>query len=214
MTTTTKAKRRNGAANTHHRGADAAHDTEHRDTSLDDAVERWQLGLAKEGLHDELTASNALLRGAQALREMQISAARSTQRAHAKAAEQLAAARSVSELSRVAMQLAQTDTEAALRYWTDWAGIAVRTGLDSWNDALGMFARAQALTQEAAQRWSDAAAAAKPETLQAQVEHVTTPLTASPLVWPAQEALREMVSLGSRPWWWAASAPEAGRPPH
>jgi hypothetical protein len=214
MTTTSGTKRRNGAPAARHR-ADAAH-VEHRDNDirLDDVVEHMQLGLAKEGLHDELTASSALLRGAQALREMQIEAARSTQRAHAQAAEQLAAARSVTDVSRVALQLAQTDAEAALRYWTDWTGIAVRTGLDGWSDALGMVARAQALVQQAVQQWGDVAATAKPEALQAQMEHLSAPMAASPLVWPAQEALREMVSLGSRPWWWAANPAAAGRATH
>lgn len=183
---------------------------EHRDGGFENVLERWSFGVAKESLAEELGVSSAVLRGAMAVREMQIEAARRTHAAHAKAAEQAKAAHSVGELSSVGLMVAQADAEGAVRYWSELASIVAKSGLESWNEAFGAWARTQGIAQSVGQQWLEAAASARPETLEAQVEHATTPVTSSPFVWPAQEAVREAMTVGARSWnEWLGNAVQA-----
>lgn len=212
MTAKTRGRRRNGAAD-EQPSATPTGDGQGRDATFDDVIERFSIEVAREGISDELGASAAVLRGSIALREMQADAARRTQAMHEKAVEQLQSARSVAELASVGMMLTQGNAEAVVRYWTDYAGIATRTALESWNEAIGALARTQQIVQAAGRQWLDAAAAVRPDVVEAQVEHVTTPVTSSPLVWPTQEAVREAISAGTRSWneWLGSAMPAAAQ---
>lgn len=210
MSDKTRTRRRaNGAASEGHSTAAADNGTRTGDAGADSAVERWSFGFARECIADELGAGNALLRGSLALREMQIDAARRTQAMHAQATEQLQSATSVGELGSIGLMLARADAEAALRYWSDWAGIVAKSSVETMNEAMGAWTRAQGIAGTFGQQWLEAAAAARPDQLEAQVEHVTTPLTSSPFVMPAQEAVREAMTLGARNWseWLGSTMP-------
>ena len=213
MTAKTRARRRNGAADEQQHSDASAGNGERRGATFDNVVDRLSIDVARESIGDELVASAAMLRGSIALREMQAEAARRTQAAHEQAQEQLRSARSVSELTGVGLMLARADAEACVRYWADYASIAARIALESWNEAVGALARAQGIAQAAGRHWLDAAAAARPEVVEAQVEHATTPITSSPLVWPAQEAVREAMNAGARGWneWLATAMPTAAQ---
>ena len=207
MSDKTRTRRRNGAANGSHSGAPTA--AERREGSVDNVLERWSFGIAKEGVADEIGASNAVLRSAVALHEMQIDAARRTQATHEKAAEQLKSARSIAEVTSIGLMLAQADAEGAVRYWSEMAGIVAKGSFEGWSEAFKALTRANGIAQSLSQHWLGVMASANPEMIQAQVEHATTPLTSSPLVWPAQEAVREAMTLGARNWndWLGSAMP-------
>lgn len=208
MSDKTRTRRRNDAASGSHSDTPAT-TAERRESSIDNVLERWSFGVAKEGVADEIGVSNALLRSALALREMQIDAAKRTQATHEKAAEQLKSARSVAEVTSVGLMLAQADAEGAVRYWSEMAGIVAKGGFDGWSEAFRALTRTSGIAQSFSQHWLETMASAKPETVAAQVEHATTPVTSSPLVWPAQEAVREAMSLGARNWneWLGSTMP-------
>lgn len=190
--------------------ADQRHDTasgdgrdqqpERRAASFQNVAERFAFGVAKEGLAEELGTGDALLRGMVALQEAQSAAARHTGQAHAEARRQMASARSVVELNAIGLSVLQADVDASLRYWGEAANIASRSAFEAWNEAFSTATRLQTVAQTAALHWMQAAASARPEILESQLEHLTTPLTSSPLVWPAQEAIREAATLSTRGW--------------
>lgn len=193
-------------------GNGAAHDdagntappgNERHGSSFDNVLERWLFGVAKEGLTEELGTANAMLRGALAVREMQIETARQTQAAHEHAVEQMASARSLAELSSVGLMIAQRNAEGAVRYWSQFGAIVANSGLESWNAAAGACLRAQGIAQSLGQA----------DTLEAQVEQLTLPVTSSPFAWPAQQAVREVMTLGARNWneWVASAAPAVAK---
>jgi hypothetical protein len=53
------------------------------------------------------------------------------------------------------------------------------------------------------------------EMIEAEVEHVLSPMAASPLVWPAQEATRQAAQMAANTWndWlnWSGHFADAGR---
>jgi hypothetical protein len=211
MNERTKARRRNGGAQgeapeTQDFAAPLAGtaegEDERRDKTFESVFERWSFGVAKEGLAEELGTTGALLRGAVALREMQIAAARRTQEMHELAGKRLASARSLTDVTSIGLMVTQADAEAVVRYWTDMAGIVTKSGIESWNEALASWTRLQGTAASFGQHWLETAASAsmRPEMLEAEVQHVTTPVTSSPFVWPAQEAVREAMTLGARNW--------------
>lgn len=217
MTDKTPARRRSGTVSDSSSAPSAAataatqtrRPAERRDGSFDNVLERWSLGIVKEGMAERLGASTAMLRGAVALRELQIEAARRTQATHEKAAAQLRSARSLTELTSIGLMLTQADAEGAVRYWSGLAGIVANSGFEAWSEAFGALTRANGIAHSLGQHWLEATASAKPETLAAQIEHATTPVTSSPFVWPAQEAVREAMTLGARNWneWLGSAVP-------
>jgi hypothetical protein len=187
---------------------------ERRAPTFENVLERWRHGCAKAGLGGELGASNAMLRSAAALHRLQLDAVERTRKAHEQAQGRLAKARSVAEMTSVGLQLAQTNAEDALHYWTRLAEIALRGSVDGWNDALSLVTRAQGLGDQTGRHWLDAAAQQRPaEALEAQLNQLVTPAAALPMLWPAQESVREAVTLGTRAWHdWLAALPSAARP--
>jgi hypothetical protein len=120
--------------------------------------------------------------------------------------------------------------------------VVADTTLDTWSDFAARVTHiGEAVTRQAAENWSMAAigllqlqgaasstamqwlalqgrfpvTAEAFEALEAEVEHVTNPLVASPLVWPAQEATRQAMTLATSAWndWlsWSSHWAEASR---
>ena len=214
MTDRSRSRRRNGGAQegahvAHATNTAATHKNERRDDTFQNVIERWSFDVAKEGLNQELGTTNAVLRGALAIRDMQIDAAKRTHQTHEQAGKRVESARTLAELTSVGLMIAQADAEGAVRYWTEMAGIVARSSFETWNEAFGAFTRMQSVAATLGQHWLEAASAARPETLEAEVQHVTTPLTSSPFVWPAQEAVREAMTLGAKNWndWLGSTVP-------
>jgi hypothetical protein len=195
------------------RSATAGARHERRAPTFDNVLERWRHGCAKAGLGGELGASNAMLRTAAALHRLQLEAVERTRKAHEQAQGRLAKARSVAEMTSVGLQLAQTNAEDALHYWSRTAEITLRGSAEGWADALTLVTRAQGLGDETGRHWLDAAAKQRPaEALEAQLNQLVTPAAALPMLWPAQESVREAVTLGTRAWHdWLAVLPSAAR---
>ena len=190
-------------------GVTAAPAAERRARSFDNVAARYGLDLAKRGHLDGFGASQALWQGVQALGRLQSEAAQRALQAHAQALRQVRAARSLIDVAAAGAALAQAQADSALRGWSDLAELLARAGAEQWNAALAACAGADGVARAAADHWLDTAHHARPETLEAQTEHVVNAASASPLLWPAQEAMREAMSFGTRHWqdWWSATLP-------
>jgi len=169
---------------------------------LDIVLDEWSENTAKEQIAWEISASTALLRNAQTLREAQLEAAQRAQKAHEQAAAQLKKAHGINDLAAVQMELARADAEGFMQYWSKLGELTTKGALDVWNESASGYARMQTAAWSALLQFSKVQAAlpANSEVFEAEVEHVTSPLTASPLVWPAQEATRQAMSLAATTW--------------
>lgn len=196
------------------RDAAAGTRDERRAPTFDNVFERWRHGCAKAGLGGELGASNAMLRTAAELQRLQLEALERTREAYEQAQARLAKARSLAEMSSVGMELAQANAEHALHYWGRAAEAVLHGSADGWADALALAGRAQGFGGETGRHWLDAAAQQRPaEALEAQLDQLVTPAAALPMLWPAQESVREALTLGTRAWHdWLAALPSVARP--
>lgn len=207
---------------TSHRGAAAAatgaapahnvgHRRERREASLSNVSRRWSVGLGKQGLVDALELGATLLQRALELREMQMAAARRAQSRHQKAAALAESARSLPEVANLNLALIQADTEDALRYWADWAGIVARGAVEGWSDSLAAGSRLQSLGGAVSGQWLDAAQAAQPATFIAEPEPgAAAPTAATPFAWPMARAAQDSLTASARTWtdWWNATVPQ------
>jgi hypothetical protein len=172
------------------------------DNSIDGALDRWSDVATRELAAWGIGATTTLLRGMQAMQEAQLEAAREAQRLHEEAAAQLGSARDASELAQIQLALAQSDGRVALQSMSRIGEVATRQALESWNDAAAGFAHMNGATWTAALQWFNGVARqpADAELVEAEVEHVVSPLAASPFVWPAQEAARQALGVAGAAW--------------
>jgi hypothetical protein len=207
------AAQRHGERNGKAANGAAQPQAERRSASFDNVADRWRQGWAQAGVSGELGASETLLRASLALQEVQAETVRRMQQAHTQAQAKLGAARSPAELARVGLELAQSEAEQALSHWSRTADIALRSAVDGWSAALALSLRAQAVSGEAGRHWLDAVTQQRPvEATQAQLDQLATPAAALPLLWPAQESVRQALTLGARAWNdWLAALPTASR---
>jgi hypothetical protein len=187
------------------------------DATLDEVINGWGERTAREQLRWQLAAVNAALRGAQQLGEAQAELSRQVMQGLEQVDHQLADARNLSDLATVQASLARADFDALLRLGTrltelgtdQWLQLAQATGnglvrLQSayWESALN-FLRLQTHLGGSS------------EMIEAEVEHVLSPMAASPLVWPAQEATRQAAQMAANTWndWlnWSGHFADAGR---
>jgi hypothetical protein len=142
------------------------------------------------------------LRNALELREAQVEAARSAQKAHAQAAENLKRANGITELAAVQLELARADAQGAMQYWAKLGELTTKGAMDLWSESASGYAKLQNAAWSALLQFSrvQASLPVSAEVLEAEVEHVTNPVTSSPLVWPAQEATRQAMSLAASTW--------------
>jgi len=170
--------------------------------TLDNALDDWSQTTAKEQIAWEISAANAMLRNAQALSEAQLDSARRTQKAHEQAALQLEQAQDINELAAVQMSLARADAQSLLEHWSRIGQTATRGALEAWSEAMSGCARLQNAAVSSWLQWSklQQSVPANPEVLEAEMEHVANPVAATPLVWPAQEATRQAMTLAASTW--------------
>jgi hypothetical protein len=170
--------------------------------AIDAMLDDWSQSAAKEQIAWEISASNAVLRNAQALREAQLDATMRAQQAHEQCALQLEEANSINDLAVVQMSLAQAEAQSVFEYWAKLNESTTRGMLEACAEAANGCVRWQNAAWSAWLRLSQLRALLprNAEELEAEVEHVTNPVTASPLVWPALEATRQAMTLATNSW--------------
>jgi len=198
----------------------AAADAQANGNPIDIALEDWSESAAKEQIAWEISATTALLRSMQTLREVQLEAAQRAQEAHEQAAAQLKKAHGIGELAAVQMDLARADAEGAMQLMGKLGELSTKSALELWSESAAGYVKLQNAAWSALLQFSKVQAALPPsaEVLEAEVEHITNPVTSSPLVWPAQEATRQAMTLAASTWndWlsWTGQVAGAERAAH
>jgi hypothetical protein len=181
---------------------------------IDIVLDDWSESAAKEQIAWEISACTALLRSAQSVREAQLEAARRAREVHEQAAEQLKKAHGLSEVAQVQMELARADAEGAMQLFSKLGELTTKSALEMLSESAAGYAKLQNAAWSAMLQFSKAQAAlpTSAEVLEAEVEHITNPVTSSPLVWPAQEATRQAMTLAASTWndWLSWSGQVAG----
>jgi hypothetical protein len=189
------------------RPAPAAPDA--RDRTIDGALSAWSDNTARDLASWGLGAATAWLRTLEALRDVQLEAVREASRLQEEAAAQLASVQGAGDLAQVQLTLAQSAGQVAMRSASRLGEVATRQALDAWKDAADGLGRFQGAAWTSTAQWLGGLAQqpADPELLEAEVEHVVSPVAASPFVWPVQEASRQALTLASSAWndWLSAS---------
>jgi hypothetical protein len=171
------------------------------DGTIDGALERWSEVASRELAAWGIGTTATLLRGMQAVQEAQLDAAREAQRLHEQAAAQLGSARTPADLAQIQLALAQSDGRVALESMSRIGEAATRQALQTWSDAAAGWVQVNGATWGAALQWlGGVARPSDPELVEAEVEHVVSPLAASPLIWPAQEAARQALGAAGAAW--------------
>lgn len=190
------------------------------DGTLDGVIDGYSEATAKEQLAWEIAACTAWLRGAQAVRETQLAASRRAQEAHESAAAQLKQARTPSDIAAVQLALVRSNAEGALALAAELGQVAAKNAVDLWSESAAGFTRLHGAALQGLLQWTRVQARMpQDEAIEAEVEHVTSPIAASPLVWPAQEATRQAMTLAASTWndllsWPAAPEEAASRTRH
>jgi hypothetical protein len=171
------------------------------DTTLDGVIDGYSETTAREQLAWEIATCTAWLRGAQAVRETQLAASRRAQEAHESAARQLQRAQSPSDIAAVQLSLARSNAEGALMLAAELGRVAASNAVELWNESATGLARLHSAAWTSAVQWGRIQARMpQDEAIEAEVDHVTSPIAASPLVWPAQEATRQAMTLAASTW--------------
>ncbi|HXD06502.1 MAG TPA: phasin family protein [Burkholderiaceae bacterium] len=201
---TTVAAEESGA----HQGTSSrAHRAESRESHavspmFDAMLEQVLLGTHKECAQAFIAACQTMLRNAHAIREAQLETNVRAQEAHEQAAAQLESARTLPEVFGVPASLIQSNAAGSFQHWSHLAVLMQQMQIERAGDALSSLARIQRAAFESMLQLLrvQASMPTSPEVMEAEVEHVTSPLTASPMVWPAQEASRQAMSMASTAW--------------
>lgn len=172
------------------------------DNTLDVVLRECSQTTTKEQLGWEIATCSALLRGGQQLREAQLEASRTTQQAYQAAATQLKKASGIDELANIQTSLARADFENAMQLWVRLSALASQSALDVWNESASAAARLQNAAWSSTLQWFEhqASIVKRSEVLEAEVEHVTNTVAATPFVWPSQDATRQAMSLATSSW--------------
>jgi hypothetical protein len=183
--------------------------------TIDSTLDAWAAQFAREQLAWQIGISRALLRGAKAMREAQMQAAERAEAAYLKAGEQLLQARGVADIGALQLEMARAAGERVLLHATRLGEVSGRGLAETLEEAASGWTRLSAAAWDGLLQWSrwQAWAAPQGELVEAEVEHVTNPIAASPMVWPAQEATRQAMSVAASTWndwlnsWSATSRP-------
>jgi len=187
--------------------------------SLDATLDAWSTQTSREQLALEIATCSTLLHGARAVREAQMQAAEQAEKVYLQAAERLLTARSLQDLAGIQFELLKTDAESAVQYWSRLGELAARNAMDTFQEAAAGWVRLGSTAMAGFTEWTRLQSSLPQgvEIVEAEVEHLTNPLAASPMVWPAQEATRQAMTLASSSWndwmsWTSRLANGATRP--
>jgi hypothetical protein len=172
------------------------------DPTIDAAMEQWTDQATQDLAAWGLGASTAFMRSLQALQEVQLDAARETFKLQEQAVSQLASAHGATDVAQLQLALAQGGGQVAMQSMARIGEVATRQAFDAWKEVADGWGRFQGAAWTAAAQWLGGVSrqAPDPELIEAEVEHVVSPLAASPFVWPVQEASRQAMTLASSAW--------------
>ncbi|WP_157264603.1 hypothetical protein [Azohydromonas aeria] len=184
--------------------------------TLDEVLNGWSESTMREQLRWQMSALAAALRGTQQLGQAQDELSQQVIQNLERLDVELRDARNLGDLASVGSSLAKIDFNGLMRLATrltqlgadQWLKLAQETGnglvrLQSayWESALSFFRLQTSLGGSS-------------EMIQAEVEHVLSPMAASPLMWPAQEATRQAAQMAASGWndWlnWSGHFADAG----
>lgn len=170
--------------------------------AIDSALDAWGAQAARDQLAWQINTCRALLRGAKAVREAQMQAAERAEAACLEAADQVLSARGIGDLGSLQLDLARRSAEAAMQHCTHLGEVVGRSWTEAIEEAAAGWTRMSTASWQGLLQWSrwQASLPASAEVVEAEVEHLTNPIAASPAVWPAQEAARQAMSLAASTW--------------
>jgi hypothetical protein len=171
-------------------------------TSIDTTLDHWSNDSWREQLSLGIDAMSWLFGAAQSLRELQLATARRAEAAQLQAAEQLKTANGMADFNRLQVELARAHMQTAVDHCSHLSEAASRHAVEAMAAITDHMVRLQNLGWSTLAQWSQLRAALpqQPEIVEAELEHLTNPLAASPFAWPAQEATRQAFTLASSAW--------------
>ena len=148
-------------------------------------LEDWT-AVGKAQLDCAVAMAQAILRGAESLREMQRDTASRAQQWHQEAATELASARDHDELMRVQLKLVQNNTDNALRYWLSFFEITQQARIESMNCAMKGCADVANAVLSSSQSLAAKSLKAAPATPEGGLTELARQWTGGPVTWPAR----------------------------
>ena len=162
-------------------------------------VDAWA-GYGKALCKLQIETALAMLRQGQTLREAQLATNQKARAQHEQAAQELEAIPSLADAFSVQISLLQSNLQGALDHWNR-IGEACSTGqADAFARIADAWLKLPTSLLDSAQQWSQLRSKEGPaamEEIEASVDHLVNPALASPMLWPAQEAAREAMSLAT-----------------
>jgi hypothetical protein len=170
--------------------------------SIDTTLDHWSNDSWREQLSLGIDAMSWLFSAAQSLREVQLTSARRAEAAQLNAAEQLKTAHGLADFNRLQLELARDHAQTMVDHCNRFTEAASRHAVEAMTAVIDHMARLQNLGWSTLAQWSQLQAAMpqQPDIVEAELEHLTNPLAASPFAWPAQEATRQAFTLASSAW--------------
>lgn len=171
-------------------------------STLDEALAAWSGDAGRSWASFGLNLAAAWLQGARALREEQRAAAERAEAACLATGQRLQRAGDWQHAAAIQADFLREQVDDTMETTLRLAGIARDSALklasrmaEGWGDA-------QLSGFNGLSRWAEVQAKlpTSPEVLEAEVEHVANPFTAGPMMWPAQEAMRQGMTLASSVW--------------
>lgn len=185
--------------------------------TFDGVLNDWAEQLSREQLNCALALGTSLLHSTEKLAEVQVEFSRQAQQGFAQMKRQLQDAHGLADLGAVQTGLLQADWEAFSRSSLRLAELGAASLAQIWQEGSNGQTRMGCALWKSAMDWMrlQSTLPAHADILEAEVEHVLSPVTASPLVWPAQEAARQAALMAANGWngWllWSGHAANAGR---
>lgn len=179
--------------------------------------EGWGERAAREQLRWQLASAQAAVRSLHQLGAAQIELGRQLQESLDGIAARLQQARGLDEITAVQASLAQADAEGVLRHASRLAQLQAEALMQLLQEASSGFGRLHGACWAGLLNWLrvQTQTGGSSEMIEAEVEHVLSPMAASPLLWPAQEATRQAAQMAANNWndWlaWNGQLANAGR---
>lgn len=160
-----------------------------------DGMAAW----SKAQLSLQIDTALAVLRSAQTLREAQLKASQQSQASHEQAARELESLDSFNDIARLQLLLARDNWQGAVSYWAQLGEFANGAAMQGWARTAEGLSKLTASLMSANLQWSQVRPLEAPvaEELEASVDHLVSPVIASPMLWPAQEAAREAMTFAT-----------------
>jgi hypothetical protein len=171
-------------------------------STLDEALAAWSGDAGRSWASFGLNLAAAWLQGARAIREEQRAAAERAEAACLATGQRLQRAGDWQHAAAIQADFLREQVEDNMETALRLAGIARDSALKLANRMAEGWGDAQLTGFNGLSRWAEVQSKlpTSPEVLEAEAEHMAHPFTAGPLMWPAQEAMRQSMTLASSVW--------------